>query len=150
MIDLLASHHEVFALDDAERGETDWVTIEIHTGDARPIRQPIRRMPLPVRSEVARQLHKMQERGVIQPSASPWASPVVLVRKKDGTHRFCVDYRRLNAVTRMDQYPLPRIDDLLDQLEKSRYFSTFDLASGYWQICIFPRENSVRHPTRVV
>ena len=76
----------------------------------------------------------MQKSEVIQPSSSPWASPVVMVRKRDGSHRFCVDYRRLNALTRADTFPLPRVDDLLDQLGKSRYFSTLDLASGFWQI----------------
>ena len=83
---------------------------------------------------MARQLRSMQEMGVIRPSSSPWASPVVLVRKRDGTHRLCVDYRGLNAVTRADTFPLPRIDDLLDQLGAAKYFSTLDLASGYWQI----------------
>ena len=63
---------------------------------------------------------------------------MVLVRKKDGTHRFCIDYRQLNSVTKADRYPLPRIDDLLDQLEKLCYFSTLDLASGYWQIRVHP------------
>ena len=76
----------------------------------------------------------MLAQGISQPSASPWASPVVLVPKKDGQLHFCIDYRRLNAVTKKDQYPLPRIDDILDMLDKMRYFSTLDLASGYWQI----------------
>ena len=80
----------------------------------------------------------MQETGVIKPSNSLWASPVVLVRKKDGTHRFCVDYQELNSVTRVDTFPLPRIDDLLDQLGKSAYSSTLDLATGYWQIWVHP------------
>ena len=95
-------------------------------------------MPFAVRQEVARQPRKMQEAGVVQPSSSPWSSPVVMVRKKDGTHRFCVDYRGLNSVTKLDTFPLPRIDDLLDQLGHSRYFSTLDLASGYWQIRVHP------------
>ena len=68
---------------------------------------------------------------MIRPSNSPWASPIVLVRKKDGTHRFCVDYRGLNEVTLADTFPLPRITD---QLAGTKYFSTLDLASGYWQI----------------
>merc|ERR1712044_80222 len=81
-----------------------------------------------------KEVQKMLKDGVIETSNSPWASPVVLVRKKDNTLRYCIDYRKLNAVTRKDSYPLPRIDDSLDSLGKAKYFSTLDLASGYWQI----------------
>ena len=95
-------------------------------------------MPFAVRPEVAKQLRDMQAAGVIKPSNSPWASPVVMVRKRDGTHQFCVDYRELNSVTKADTFPMPRIDDLLDQLGEARYFSTLDLASGYWQIHMHP------------
>ena len=87
-----------------------------------------------MRQEVAHQLRDMQKGGVIQPSKSPWSSPVVLVRKRDGSHRFCVDYRELNQLTKADIFPLPRINDLLDQLGESKYFSTLDLAAGFWQI----------------
>ena len=76
----------------------------------------------------------MLKNNVIKPSECPWASPVVLVRKRDGTLRFCVDYRALNSLTKPDVFPLPRIHDLLDQLGKSRYFTMLDLKSGYWQI----------------
>lgn len=134
----LGDHHQVFCLEEHERGETSMLAMNIDTGDARPKKLPMRRMPFAVRREVAKQLHSMQQAGVIQPSSSPWASPVVMVRKRDGTHRFCVDYRELNAVTKPDTFPLPRIDDLLDQLSASRYFSTLDLASGYWQIRMDP------------
>ena len=134
LMQLLIAYNTVFSLDEGERGETDLVEFHIHTGDTVPLRQRPRRMPFAVRKEVARQLELMQNTRVIQPSTSPWASPVVSVRKKDGSHRFCVDYRRLNAVTKLDSYPLPRIDDLLDQLAQTRYFTSLDLASGYWQI----------------
>ena len=138
LLDFLEDHHQAFCLDEQERGETDLLQFEINTGDAAPRKQPPRRMPFAVRQEVARQLKRMQETGVVRPCSSPWASPVVMVRKKDGTHRFSVDYRDLNAQTKADTFPLPRIDDVLDQLGKSRYFSTLDLASGYWQIKVHP------------
>ena len=71
---------------------------------------------------------------VIQPSQSPWASRIVLVKKKDGKLRFCVDYRALNSITKKDVYPLPRIDDSLAMLKKGKFFTTLDLFAGYWQI----------------
>ena len=76
----------------------------------------------------------MLAQGVIQNSNSPWASPVVLIKQKDGSHRFCVDYRRLNGLTKMDVFPLPCVDDTLDILSQTQYFSMLDLAAGYWQV----------------
>ena len=118
---LLSEYHEVFSLEDDERGETDLVQLTIDTGDAPPQRQPARRVPIAAQQELAQLLESMQKSHVIQPSESPWASPIVLVRKKDGTLRLCVDYRALNSA---DSFPLPRIDGILDQLGECRYFTT--------------------------
>ena len=85
----LGEHHDAFSLDSHERGETELLTMEIETGEAAPKKQAARRMPFAVRSEVAKQLRDMQAAGVVQPSSSPWASPVVMVCKCDETHRFC-------------------------------------------------------------
>jgi len=136
--ELLCEHHNVFAIGNGERGETGMIQMEIDTGSSGPKRQPVRRVPFAARQEIARQLRSMQDQGVIHPSASPWASPVVLVRKKDGSLRFCIDYRDLNSVTKSDTFPLPRVDDMLDQLGKAKFFSTLDLASGYWQVQVHP------------
>ena len=125
---------DVFALTKGELGEVDEILHHIETGDSPPVRQPPRRVPFARRPEISRMVNEMLHTQVIQESKSPWASPVVLVQKKDGSLHFCMDYRRLNAVTRKDVYPLPRIDDLLDQLSGKRVFSTLDAHSGYWQI----------------
>ncbi len=77
---------------------------------------------------------------VIEPSLSPWSSPVVLIKKKDDGWRFCVDYRKLNSITKRDTYPLPRIDDLLDSLKEKKYFSLLDLRSGFWQLPMAPED----------
>ena len=76
----------------------------------------------------------MLEKDVIQPSTSPWASPIMLVQKKHGTLRLCVDYRKVNDVTRKDAYPLPRVDDTLETLSGSKWFTTLNLIRGYWQV----------------
>jgi len=89
-----------------------------------------------MREKVNKIIEDMRKQGVIEESQSPWMSPAVLVKKKDGTIRFCVDYRKLNSKTVKDSFPLPRIDDILDQLSGNTWFSTIDLKSGYWQIKI--------------
>uniref|UniRef100_A0A6G5A909 Putative tick transposon n=1 Tax=Rhipicephalus microplus TaxID=6941 RepID=A0A6G5A909_RHIMP len=112
----------------------------INTGDATPIRQKPYRVSPSERQVIADQVNDMLQKGVIQKSSSPWAAPVILVKKKDNSWRFCVDYRRLNAVTKKDVYPLPRIDDAVDCLHSAAYFSSVDLRSGYWQIPMHPSD----------
>ena len=82
----------------------------------------------------------MLGREIIEPSKSAWSSPVVLVKKKNESTRFCVDFQKLNGVTRKDGQPLPRIDDTLDTLGQACLFSTLDLASGYWQVQVDPKD----------
>ena len=110
---------------------------EINTGDHRLVRQPPRRVPFSLRGKVVQPIDEMLDQGVIVPSSSPWASPILLVAK-DRSMRFCVDYPKLNAITKLDVYPLPWIDDSLDLLANSRYFTSLDLASGYWQVGMDP------------
>jgi len=100
-------------------------------GDAEPIRQPPRRPPLSARQAEEDILNEMLQTGMIEPSNSPWSSPV---RKKDGSYRYCVDYRRMNSVTIKDAFPVPDVKDALDSLRGAKYFPTIDLLSGYWQL----------------
>ena len=131
---LIRKYSNIFDKDGNNPGRTNVVKHCIDTGGARLIRQAPRSVPLAKRDTVGQIIKEMSESGVIEPSASPWSSPVVLVKKKDGQLRFCVDYRRLNDVTKKDSYPLPRIDDTLDSLTGTEWFSTLDLKSGYWQV----------------
>ena len=136
---LLCEYADIFALDSSELGSTDLVTHTIDTANHPPIDHQARRTPFALHDQIDEMVRKMLVQGVIEPSQSPWASPVVLVKKKDGSYRFCVDYRRLNSVTKMDVFPLPRIDDTLDLLSRTKFFTTLDLASGYWQVRMHPK-----------
>ena len=107
---------------------------KINTGRSTPIKQRPRRLPYAYRDEADQQIQEMLANGIITPSVSPWSSPIVLVRKKNGDLRFCVDYRKLNQITVNDSHPLPLISDLLDSVKDAKYFSLLDLRSGYWQI----------------
>ena len=110
LLQLLLEFSDIFAAHPNDLGHTNVVTHHIDTGNAHPIRQQVRRAPLAKREETQRLLNDMLQNDVIQPSSSPWASPVVLVQKHDGSQRFCIDYRKLNRVTKRDAYPIPRID----------------------------------------
>ena len=131
---LLLSYEDLFARDKTVFGRTSEIQHRIDTGDSTPIRKRLCRIAPARREAMQTLLDDMLRKDVIQPSTSPWASLVVLVRKKDGSMRFCVDYRKVNAVTRKDAYPLPRVDDALDTLSGSKWFTTLDLISGYWQV----------------
>ena len=106
----------------------------IETGETRPIYQANRRLPYATRQAALDERDKMLGEGVIEPSSSPWCSPILLVKKKDGSVRFCVDLRKVNEVTLKDRYPLPNISECLDTLAGSKWFCTLDLTSGYWQV----------------
>ena len=132
----LIEYGDVFSKNSRDIGRTDIVQHHIKTGDAKPVKQKARRHPLCNQQEIDRQVQDLLDRDVIEPSESPWAANIVLVKKKDGTKRLCVDYRDLNEVTIKDAYPIPRIDETLDALGSAKWFSTLDLSSGYWQVAL--------------
>ncbi|CAM4553825.1 unnamed protein product [Caretta caretta] len=116
------------------RGLTEWAYHSTDTGKAHPIKaQPYWVSPQ-AKTATEQEIQDMLQIGVIHPSGSAWASPVVLVPKPDGEIRFCVDYHKLNAVTRPDNYPMPRTDELLEKLGRAQFISTLDLTKGYWQV----------------
>ena len=133
---LLQSYWDVFDFCDRPLGQTCAVKHRINTGDASPVHRRPYRVSSTERHIIQKEVDKMLAKDIIEPSSSPWASPVVLVKKKDNSWRFCVDYRHLNKITKKDVYPLPRIDDALDCLHGAKYFSSIDLRSGYWQIAV--------------
>ncbi|UYV65349.1 K02A2.6-like [Cordylochernes scorpioides] len=127
---LLHNHTDIFEFSKRIQFKDVNVKHRINTGDHLLTKQrPYRVAP---RERQIIQDNKMEKLDIIQSSESPWASPVILIRKKDGSWRFCVDYRRLNKITEKDVYPLPRIDDTLDCLRGARFYSSMDLQSGYW------------------
>lgn len=132
--ELLSKYSDCFASCDSDLGRSNISSHRIDTGNQAPIHQPPYKSAWKERELIQSQVKDMLQNGVIEPSSSPWASPVVLVKKKEGTWRFCVDYRKLNAATTRDVYPLPRIEDALSRLEGSRYFSILDMQAGYWQV----------------
>ena len=131
---LLIKFQDGFSKGKFDLGQTSVVEYAIDTGSSHPIKQRPHRTPVAFWGEEEKEVKSMLEQGIIEPSNSPWSSPVCLVGKKDGSTRFCIDYRCLNDCSVKDSYPLPRISDCLDSLVGAQYFSTMDLASGYWQI----------------
>jgi len=139
--------HESCFPKEGEIGFSDTVQHGVTTTDDVPVSQPYRRIPPNQLLDVKAHLHQLLEQGVIKPSHSPYASPIVLAKKKDGTLRMCVDYRRLNAKTVRDSFPLPRIEETLDSLKGAQFFSTLDLASGYNQIAVDDKD---KHKTAFI
>jgi len=134
LVIILREFADVFSTGELDLGETSLAAHRIDTGDAMLMRQTLRGQPFDLLDKIDENVRSMLAAGVIEPSSSPWTSNIVVVKKKDGSLRFCVDYRRLNSVTRKDAYPLPRIDSCLDALSGARYFSSFDLRSSYHQV----------------
>lgn len=134
LLEVIKRHTKAFAIR-GRIGETDLVEHHIElTPNAKPIAERLRRRPVPDQEETRRQVREMLKKGVIEESRSPWAAAYVLVKKKTGEKRLCLDYRKLNDVTIKNAYPLPNVEDCLEPLSNNRYFTQLDLNSGYWQI----------------
>jgi transposase InsO family protein len=137
--EVLTSYPDVFSHKGTPVGASDNLPpCVIDTGDHPPIRQRAYRMPFSKREECERLVQEMLKDGIIRESDSPWASGVTLVAKRDGTTRFCIDYRRLNAITRKNSYPVPLVQDVFDAMAGAKIFSTMDLRSGYHQLKMHP------------
>lgn len=138
--ELVHKHAAVFSQSQWDIGRTDKVFHRINTGNQIPIKQHPRRVPIHLREEVDNLIGDMEKQGIIEECQSPWSAPMVLVKKRDGSVRICIDYRALNAKTLKDSFPLPRISDILDLVEGACWFSTLDLTSGYWQVEVDPKD----------
>ncbi|MCG7878320.1 MAG: hypothetical protein JAY78_18545, partial [Candidatus Thiodiazotropha taylori] len=132
--EFLLKWRSIFSKGITDLGNCDIVKHEIKLSDEVPFKEPHRRIPPAIFHEVREHLKEMIEAGAIRPSTSPYSSNVVIVRKKDGTIRFCVDFRKLNNKTIKDAYAIPRVDDTLHLLAGAKYFTKLDLRSGYWQV----------------
>ena len=137
IFDLLQKHEDIFSSGDTDKGHCTFVKHMINLTDETPFKQRHRRIPPAMIDEVRSHIEQLAAGGIIRPSHSPWASNVVLVRKHDGKLRMCVDYRQLNKRTVKDSYALPRIEELLDTLAGSKYFTVLDMKSGYHQVEVF-------------
>ena len=136
MTKLFYKYKDCFCVNDDDLGYTETIKHKIETVTDQPIKVPHRRIPPYQMEEVRQHISKLLKQNVIRRSTSPYAAPVVLVRKKDGSLRLCVDYRQLNSNTIKDAYPLPRIDEAFEAISKSTCFSSVDLAQGYYQVAI--------------
>ena len=131
---MLMEHHHIFSLDKNEIGCTDTAEHIIELMDDEPFKERFRRIAPPLLEEVRENLQDMLDGGAIRPSKSPWCNAIVLVRKKDGTLRFCIDFRKFNARTKKDSFPLPHMQETMESMVGARFFSSMDLKSGFWQV----------------
>ena len=133
---LLKEYHDIFLLEKRDMGHTNTTKhkIVLKDPDTLPFKERFRRIPPPQLDEVREHLKLMLDAGVIPPNNSPWCNAVVLVRKKDGSLRFCIDFRKLNSLTVKDSHPLPHICETLESLARAAHYSTFDMNSGFWQV----------------
>ncbi|KAJ8032404.1 hypothetical protein HOLleu_25921 [Holothuria leucospilota] len=122
---------------------TNLIEHDVDVGDATPIKQHPYRVNPRKRQHLRDEVRYMLDHDIIEPSNSEWSSPCILVPKPDGGYRFCTDYRKVNAVTRTDSYPIPRIDDCIDRIGKAAYVSKFDLLKGYWEIPLTERARKI-------
>ena len=132
--ELIIKNHEIFAVEDKELGWTDLVKHKIKLDNYVPFKEQYRRIPPHQYDKVKKHLKEMLEIGAIRRSESLWASAVVLIRKKDGSLRFCIDLKKLNSRTVKDAYSIPWIEDSLDSLNGSCIFTSINLKAGYWQV----------------
>ena len=131
---MLMEHHHIFSLDKNEIGCTDSAEHIIELMDDEPFKERFWRIAPPLLEEVRENLQDMLDGGAIRPSKSPWCNAIVAVRKKDGTLRFCIDFRKLNARTKKDSFPLPHMQETMESMVGARFFSSMDLKSGFWQV----------------
>ena len=140
LITLLNKNNNLFVDNMKDLTQTNILQATFDTGGSPPIKQRPYKNPLARQHKLDEQINEMLEAGIVSPSSSPWSSPVVIVPKRDGTQRICIDYRKINQVLVKDSHPLPRIDDIFATLGNSKYFSTLDLKSGYHQISVAPKD----------
>ena len=134
--EFLNRNSSVIGTSDVDLGLTGTIKHHIEIENSGPIKQRYRRFPEPLKGEIQSEVDKLLARGIVEPSESSWASPLVPVRKKNGKLRLCIDYRAVNACTRRDSFPLPHINDAISKFKGCVYFSSLDLLSGYHQIAM--------------
>lgn len=134
LLELIREFEDIVSQSETDTGLTDLLEHEIDTEGAAPVHSRPYRLSFSERREVSTKIAEYLDAGFIRESSSPWACPIVLVRKKDGSMRFCCDWRKLNQVTKKDAMPLPRINDMIDRLSKARFFTKLDFTSGFYQV----------------